>query len=75
MFQQCDINMRKKLSIPPSPSVDYRAACFCHKNLIDMGNVCSNCLSVYCKAVPLCSTCNVFFQMEMPFKKTNKKKK
>ena len=75
LLHQSNVQLRKKINLPPPVSVDYRAACFCHKSLVDMGNVCSNCLSVYCKAVPLCSTCNVFFQMEMPFRKPNKKKK
>ena len=36
---------RKKLTLPPKVQVDYRAACFCHRNLIDIGYVCSVCLS------------------------------
>lgn len=63
------------VSLPPPETVDYRAACFCHRALVNMANVCSNCLSVYCKAVPLCSTCNVFFPIEMPMKRSNKKKR
>lgn len=63
------------LSLPPPDTVDYRAACFCHRVLVNMANVCSNCLSVYCKAVPLCSTCNVFFPMDMPMKRPAKKKR
>lgn len=37
--------VRDKLTLPPKDQVDYRAACFCHRNLIDVGYVCSVCLS------------------------------
>ncbi|KAL7633312.1 UNVERIFIED_CONTAM: hypothetical protein RMT77_016418 [Armadillidium vulgare] len=70
-----NLDSRRRLALPPSGSVDYRAACFCHRSLVDMAHVCSNCLSVYCKAVPLCSTCNALFGMEMPIRKPPKKKK
>jgi len=62
------------LARPPPDTVDYRAACFCHRAVVNMAHVCSNCLSVYCKAVPLCSTCNEFFPVDMP-KKIQKKKR
>jgi transcription initiation factor TFIIH subunit 3 len=48
---------RKKLALPDRPPVDYRASCFCHHNLVDVGFVCSVCLSVFCKFSPICSTC------------------
>lgn len=50
---------------PPSAvsSVDARAACFCHKRPLDLGFVCSVCLSIFCKFVPVCSTCNAKFQI------------
>ncbi|KAK7074567.1 General transcription factor IIH subunit 3 [Halocaridina rubra] len=75
MMYQPDIATRKKLNAPPPESVDYRAACFCHHTLVDMGNVCSNCLSVYCRTVPLCSTCDVIFQTDRPVMKALKRKK
>jgi len=37
--------VRKKLVLPPPVKVDYRATCFCHRELIDIGFVCSVCLS------------------------------
>ncbi|VEN43594.1 unnamed protein product [Callosobruchus maculatus] len=37
--------IREKLVLPPPVKVDYRAACFCHRELIDIGYVCSVCLS------------------------------
>nr|CAH8838362.1 unnamed protein product [Trichobilharzia regenti] len=59
--------MRASLLLPDSRSsgssfgVDFRAACFCHKRLIDIGYVCSVCLSVFCEFSPICSTCNTPF--------------
>lgn len=40
-----DPDTRSKLVLPPAVKVDYRAACFCHRELIDIGYVCSVCLS------------------------------
>ena len=40
-----DPTERHKLTLPPKAQVDYRAACFCHRGLIDIGYVCSVCLS------------------------------
>lgn len=40
-----DPNIRKKLVVPPPNKVDYRPLCFCHRELIDIGYVCSVCLS------------------------------
>lgn len=59
--------MRTSLLLPDSRSsglsfgVDFRAACFCHKRLIDIGYVCSVCLSVFCEFNPICPTCNTPF--------------
>jgi hypothetical protein len=38
-------SIRKVLAIPTQDRIDFRAACFCHKNIIDIGFVCSVCLS------------------------------
>lgn len=40
-----DSTTRSKLTLPPRVKVDYRAACFCHRTLIDIGYICSVCLS------------------------------
>lgn len=40
-----DTQTRTKLVLPPPTRVDYRAACFCHRELVDIGYVCSVCLS------------------------------
>ena len=36
---------RPNLILPAPAPVDYRAACFCHRQLVDIGYVCSVCLS------------------------------
>ena len=40
-----DRETRSKLNLPKRTAVDFRAACFCHRQLIDVGYVCSVCLS------------------------------
>ncbi|KAK0706514.1 transcription factor Tfb4-domain-containing protein [Lasiosphaeria miniovina] len=47
------------LVMPSVDLVDFRAACFCHRNVVDTGFVCSICLSIFCE-VPEggeCLTC------------------
>lgn len=58
-------NTRQILVYPPNAQVDYRAACFCHRKLIDVGYVCSVCLSVFCSFTPICSTCDCNFQFDV----------
>ncbi|KAK2071961.1 hypothetical protein P8C59_006342 [Phyllachora maydis] len=37
------------LLVPPTADVvDFRAACFCHRRVVDTGFVCSICLSIFC---------------------------
>uniref|UniRef100_A0A0V0GBV7 General transcription factor IIH subunit 3 n=1 Tax=Triatoma dimidiata TaxID=72491 RepID=A0A0V0GBV7_TRIDM len=67
--------LRKKLVLPPPVKVDYRAACFCHRSLIDVGYVCSVCLSVFCKFSPICTTCHALFKTPGPLPNKAKKKK
>jgi transcription initiation factor TFIIH subunit 3 len=40
-----DATARNSLVIPSAGGVDFRAACFCHRNVVDIGYVCSVCLS------------------------------
>jgi transcription initiation factor TFIIH subunit 3 len=40
-----DQSLRKHLNLPRQENVDFRAACFCHKRVLDVGFVCSVCLS------------------------------
>mmetsp|Transcript_13697 Transcript_13697/g.18802 ORF Transcript_13697/g.18802 Transcript_13697/m.18802 type:complete len:300 (+) Transcript_13697:55-954(+) len=52
-----DTFTRKYTEMPQSAVVDFRASCFCHKRSIDVGYVCSVCLSIFCESCPRCSTC------------------
>jgi transcription initiation factor TFIIH subunit 3 len=40
-----DQTSRRHLVLPTQVDVDFRAACFCHKRVVDAGFVCSICLS------------------------------
>lgn len=40
-----DASARKSLIMPSAGGVDFRAACFCHRKVVDIGYVCSVCLS------------------------------
>lgn len=68
-----DTSTRGQLGLPTSANVDYRAACFCHRQLVDIGYVCSVCLSIFCKLTPICSTCQTVFP-NMPNMLIKKKK-
>ncbi|KAL0956395.1 hypothetical protein HGRIS_002542 [Hohenbuehelia grisea] len=57
--------LRKTLSVPTQDKIDFRVACFCHKNIVDIGFVCSVCLSIFCQPVPVCSTCKTRFPMKI----------
>ncbi|KAJ1920873.1 RNA polymerase II transcription factor B subunit 4 [Tieghemiomyces parasiticus] len=52
---------RQYLVTPEQGSVDFRAACFCHKRVVDVGYVCPVCLSIFCSFSPVCSTCRTKF--------------
>jgi len=60
-----DPTARQNLILPAQSSgssaggVDFRAACFCHRRIVDVGFVCSICLSIFCEPVPdgTCLTC------------------
>ncbi|KAI1327600.1 TFIIH subunit Tfb4/p34 [Xylariaceae sp. FL0255] len=43
-----DTLARKSLVTPTLELVDFRAACFCHRKVINTGFVCSICLSIFC---------------------------
>ncbi|OXU25813.1 hypothetical protein TSAR_003313 [Trichomalopsis sarcophagae] len=70
-----DPAVRSKLVLPPPVKVDYRAACFCHQELVDTGFVCSVCLSIFCKFSPICTTCHTVFKNPAPIPMKLKKKK
>ncbi|KAI0027817.1 Tfb4-domain-containing protein [Vararia minispora EC-137] len=56
--------MREVLAVPKQDKVDFRAACFCHKNIVDIAFVCSVCLSIFCSPVPVCTTCRTKFPIK-----------
>nr|DBA23191.1 TPA: hypothetical protein GDO54_014129 [Pyxicephalus adspersus] len=70
-----DPDQRTHLNLPPPVHVDYRAACFCHRNLIEIGYVCSVCLSIFCNFSPICTTCETAFKISLPPVMKAKKKK
>ena len=41
-------SVRQLLYLPTMDDVDFRAACFCHRKIVDIGYVCSVCLSCEC---------------------------
>ncbi|KAJ5127788.1 Transcription factor Tfb4 [Penicillium atrosanguineum] len=54
-----DQRSRRHLVLPTREDVDFRAACFCHRRVVNIGFVCSICLSIFCEAPPggACLTC------------------
>ncbi|XP_076929576.1 general transcription and DNA repair factor IIH subunit TFB4-like isoform X2 [Bidens hawaiensis] len=71
-----DLHSRSFLQLPKPVGVDFRASCFCHKNTIDMGYICSVCLSIFCKHHKKCSTCgSVFGQPQTSGSTLNQKRK
>ncbi|RPD59856.1 transcription factor Tfb4 [Lentinus tigrinus ALCF2SS1-6] len=56
--------IRQLISVPTQDRVDFRAACFCHKRIVEIGFVCSVCLSIFCQPVPVCSTCRTKFPIK-----------
>ncbi|GAA5915591.1 TFIIH/NER complex subunit TFB4 [Sporobolomyces salmoneus] len=53
----------KHLNRAKQDQVDLRAACFCHRKIVDLGFVCSVCLSIFCSPLPVCTTCRTKFPM------------
>ncbi|KAH8727487.1 TFIIH subunit Tfb4/p34 [Phaeosphaeriaceae sp. PMI808] len=61
-----DATARNSLVIPSAGGVDFRAACFCHRKVVDVGYVCSVCLSIFCNSgLPdnLCLTCGSYLSL------------
>ncbi|KAJ1725007.1 RNA polymerase II transcription factor B subunit 4 [Coemansia erecta] len=54
---------RRVLYLPGNERTDFRATCFCHKRIVDIGYVCSVCLSIFCRLAPVCSTCQTRFSI------------
>ncbi|KAL3451970.1 TFIIH subunit Tfb4/p34 [Aspergillus insuetus] len=60
-----DQRSRKHLVLPTRVDVDFRAACFCHRRVVDVGYVCSICLSIFCEPPENgdCLTCGTHLDM------------
>ncbi|KAJ4354433.1 RNA polymerase II transcription factor B subunit 4 [Didymosphaeria variabile] len=81
-----DPTARRSLVMPSAGGVDFRAACFCHRKVVDIGFVCSICLSIFCTSdLPdnLCLTCGSYLSLRaaqsnppalIPKKKKKKKR-
>ncbi|CAN9185292.1 unnamed protein product [Alternaria alternata] len=81
-----DVTARTSLIVPSAGGVDFRAACFCHRKVVDIGFVCSVCLSIFCNPDlhdNLCMTCGSYLSLRsavmnppalIPRKKKKKKK-
>ncbi|BEJ10902.1 hypothetical protein CspHIS471_0103240 [Cutaneotrichosporon sp. HIS471] len=55
-------SLRKRpFTQPPQDAVDFRAVCFCHQDVVDIGFVCSVCLSIFCQPKPVCQMCKTKF--------------
>lgn len=49
---------RSQYILPPKLKISPPAACFCHRKVLEIGYVCSVCVSIFCQYLPFCSTCN-----------------
>lgn len=64
--------IRDSLLLPERRKANHRAVCFCHRNVIDIGYVCSVCLSIFCTFSPICSSCKTHFKLQVPAKVISK---
>ena len=58
-----DNHARALLNMPQQSQVDMRASCVCHGTMLDIGFVCSVCLSIFCARSPICDTCGARFEL------------
>mmetsp|Transcript_12593 Transcript_12593/g.27207 ORF Transcript_12593/g.27207 Transcript_12593/m.27207 type:complete len:291 (-) Transcript_12593:552-1424(-) len=61
-----DTHTRSMLAVHQPLGVDFRASCFCHKQTIDMGYVCSVCLSIFCQPLRACAICGTPYAPRAP---------
>lgn len=54
-------SIQASLMFPALDDVDFRAACFCHRRNVDIGYVCSVCLSIFCEPRETCLICHASF--------------
>ena len=53
--------LRSDIILPNQSVTDLRPLCFCHKSTLEMGHVCTICLSIYCTRVDACTSCGTSF--------------
>jgi transcription initiation factor TFIIH subunit 3 len=60
-----DQRSRRHLILPSRVDVDFRAACFCHRRVVNIGFVCSICLSIFCEPPENgdCLTCGTHWEV------------
>jgi transcription initiation factor TFIIH subunit 3 len=60
-----DQRSRRYLILPSRVDVDFRAACFCHRRVVNIGFVCSICLSIFCEPPENgdCLTCGTHLEV------------
>jgi transcription initiation factor TFIIH subunit 3 len=60
-----DQRSRRHLVLPSRVDVDFRAACFCHRRVVNIGFVCSICLSIFCEPPENgdCLTCGTHLEV------------
>ncbi|WRT70912.1 uncharacterized protein IL334_007911 [Kwoniella shivajii] len=51
-------------AVPPQDAVGFRAVCFCHHKTLDVGFVCSVCLSIFCEPRSVCLMCKTRFPIK-----------
>jgi transcription initiation factor TFIIH subunit 3 len=54
-----DAHTRSFMAVPKPGCVGYKSSCVCHSKSIDIGFVCSRCLSVHCQVPQQCVQCSV----------------
>merc|ERR1712130_51119 len=62
-YHLADDTTRHLLAAIPQKLVDGRAICFTTREIVDIGFVCSVCLSVFKSFLPICSTCDSVFKL------------
>jgi transcription initiation factor TFIIH subunit 3 len=55
-------NLRKLIHMPSQNVIDFKPSCFKTKKPIDIGFVCSICLSIYSEKITSCISCHSHFQ-------------
>lgn len=66
-------SIREKILLPEQRKANHRAVCFCHRNIIEIGYVCSVCLSIFCSFSPICSSCQTHFKLDLSPKVISRK--